>query len=392
MYAKKGEYYADLRCNGVPVPLQPSMTSRFCISQDLNRMLPEMQLEFSDAGGKMTHFLPSDLFQSRWSVDFGYNQQDFIASFAFDVYRRTPEGFTVTAAMYDMTGIGVDEGNSLCSEHSRSFTGSLAVTLTKLAKEIGCDEVQMSPSLYYSLPVTQPGWSTVRLINYLQRHLVGSGGEVGYCAYVKHYKRKRIFVFRTIEEMIKDAAVRTYYCGVVGDAQHLRLYTYNIIENKLLTKMAPRDQRYSYFDWEKGTFVETTYKFNGLSLSDNLGYDTAEKVGNTIQLTGRTNETDQSFKGLVGSSHTKRAYSLVQMWASVQGDIDLCPGDSVKLVFGANPSDLFATQYSGYWLIQKVTHNFGDRFSTYLLLTRNGYDVSYSTATSLVKASSRKRT
>lgn len=381
----------DLKCGGVPVTLHPSYVSACCITQDLNRMLPTLKLEFSDAGGTLTHLSISDQSIGQWTADIGLTVSDYLNSFVFDVYRRSPEGEVVTSAHYRLVGIGATLNNSLCQEYNRSFNGSVRSTLSTLATEIGCDSVDISSSLGYTLAVTQPGWTTVRFLNYLRRHLSGSGGEVGFHCYVKHVNRKRVFVFKTTEELLKQPASYTYHCGNVGSADNIRLMGYNIKENHLLALMAPSSQRYSYFDWGSGTFKESQFRFAGNSLTENLGYDKSEPLGSNFQSTGRTNEVDgETFAGLIGTSHYQRAYSLTKMWITVPGDPNICPGDCVKLVFGSNPTEMFQTQFSGFWMIEKVAHNFGDRFVSYLALTRNGYDVINRSST-LQTANNRKR-
>lgn len=391
MYAVNGEFFIDLKCGGYPVTLVPALVTKFVITQEMGRLLPTFAASFADSGGVYTHQTPSDQSISQWSVDIGLQLDNYLNSFAFDVYRRAAEGEVVSSSMYNLSGIATVKGNALCCDYNRSFSGTVASTLMRLAREVGADKFDISPSLMYPLSIVQPGWTTPRLLSYLQKHLTGSGGQVGYVCFMKHLRRNRVFVFKTYEELFAQPAVQTYYCGNVGSADTVRLYSYGIKENPLLSKLAPSAQRYTYFDWESGAYVETTLAFRGKSLSDNLGYDSSEELGNVLNAQGRTNALDQKFLGTVGTQHYKRAYNLVSMWVTVPGNPSLCPGDCVKLVFGANQSDLFQTQYSGFWLVEKVAHNFGNRYVTYMRLTRNGYDQAFTKST-LKAALNRKRT
>ena len=107
--------------------------------------------------------------------------------------------------------------------------------------------------------------------------------------------------------------------------------------------------------------------------------------------TGRGNAFTTDFMGPIKSSYGNRLINLVKMWITTQGLPNAVPGQTVQVFFphGATGEDLYSYQYSGYWLVERVVHNFGDAFITKLLLTRHGLDTDKET--SLLPAIKKKK-
>jgi len=92
---------------------------------------------------------------------------------------------------------------------------------------------------------------------------------------------------------------------------------------------------------------------------------------------------------LTKNSYQNRLVGLLKMWILVPGMANLTPDKTVSILFGTSAETISSHQYSGYWLVEKVIHMFGEKFMTRILLTRNGIDTDL--MTTLVRPNILKR-
>jgi len=90
--------------------------------------------------------------------------------------------------------------------------------------------------------------------------------------------------------------------------------------------------------------------------------------------TGRSNDFTSNFNGQVKGSFQNRVNNLMKLWITTKGIPNICPGDTVDIFF---PHNLGTSQYSGFWLVERVVQMVGDIYLTKLLLTRTGLDTDF---------------
>ena len=391
-----GNYHLLLKFGEQIIPLSTSMLRELTIVQDYNKFLPEIRLRIDDATGAFTHIAPFDRNISSVYVEFAQNQSTGDRnSLRFLVYIREPSSTQSTpSSEYDITGL-LDMQKILTPSYTRGFSGSVKSTLEGIAlNDFGVSQTDVSVSTDYVLNLIQPQQTNAQFLNYLKDNLIGQNGEYGYKSFIKSYKGKTSFVFRSIPEMIQDQVA---YKFILNDTPYED--TYPILEHfiydnyKLYGLFGAKEQNYSYYNYFTGEYVKTSDTVqNFVSLSDYYLIDQSDATdSNDIHSTGRSNDFTLDFKGRVKSNYGNRLVGLTKMWITTMGIPNISPGQTVQLFFphGAIGKNLYSYQYSGFWLIERVVHNFGDAFLTKLLLTRNGLDTDK--GTTLLKAEKRKK-
>jgi len=391
-----GNYHLIVKFGEIIVPLTTSVLRELTIVQDMNKILPEFRLRIDDNSGALTHVAPFDRNMSSVYIEcaLDYTTDDKNA-FNFLVYIREPGGVQSTPTNeYDVSGL-LDVSGLFAPDVSRGFSGSIKTSLETVVKnEIGVDSTEISSSLDYSKNLLQPHWNNVQLFNQLKEYLLGRNNEYGYKCFVKNYKFKKVFTFRSISEMMADEVSYKFILNDTKFQDQLPIFAYYIFDNyKLYGVFGTRKQDASYYDYTNSQY--TSYSENVTdyySMSDFYAIDKSDSSDNNeINDTGRSNDFTLDFKGKVKGEYGNRLASLVQMWITTQGLPNAVPGQTVQIFFphGAASDNLYSYQYSGYWLIERVVHNLGDAFITKLLLTRQGLDTDKNT--SLLSATNKKR-
>lgn len=393
-----GNFNLIIKFGGIVVPLSTSVLRELTIIQDMEKFLPEFRLRIQDATGALTHILPFDQNMSKVQIECSvdYETKD-VNYFDFEAFIREPgAGQSNPSTEYDISGM-LEATRLFSPDYSRGMSGSIKTNLELLAlEELGVNYTEVSQGLDYIKTLIQPTWTNAQLLNKLKEYLIGQNGEYGYKCFIKNYQYKKIFVFKSILEMIKDPIS---YKFVLNDTQYqdqLPIFAYYIYDNyKMYGVFGTRTQSYSYFNYETSQYVRNTEVVEDyLSLSDYYLIDKNDPMdSNEINDTGRSNDFTADFKGKVKNSFGNRLLGLTKMWITTIGLPNIVPGQTVQIFFpyGASAGkDLYSFQYSGYWLVERVVHNFGDVFLTKLLLTRHGLDTDKQT--SLLSATLRKTT
>jgi len=390
-----GAYHLLIKFGEAVVPITTSVLRELTIIQDYNKLLPEFRLRVTDSTGLFTHLAPFDKNMSKVYIELGHDgESDDINRYTFDVYERNPIGSrSDPSAEYDAQGLLACEG-LFSPSRSRGFTGSIKTALEGIGAELNTDITQVSESLNYSKNLIQPSWNDAQLLNYLKTRLIGVNGEYAYKCFIKTQKGKTCFVFRDIEEMMQDSVSYKFIMNDTFYEDNLPIFNYFIYDDyKIQAVFSSKQQSYSYFDYDTSEYTTATENVeNYLSLSDFFLIDNDDTVGsNDMDATGRSNDFTADFKGDVKSSYGNRLAGLAKMWITTVGLPNAVPGQTIQIFFpqGAEGGDLFAYQYGGYWLVERVVHNCGDTFLTKLLLTRHGLDTDKKTT--LLKATKKKK-
>lgn len=391
-----GSYHLLVKFGEVVVPLSTSMLRELTIIQDLNKLLPEFRFRFDDASGLATHIAPFDKNMNRVSIECAKDYDtDDKNIFEFKVYVREPKGGQSTpTAEYDISGL-LDVDGLFVPSYSRAHTGTIKSSLETLATgELGVDETDVGVPLAYEKTLLQPTWNNAQFLNYLENYLRGDNGEYGYKCFIKTYKNKKIFVFKSLSQMIQDQVSYKFILNDTPYEDQLPIYEYYIFDNyNLFGAFGMRTQSFSYFDYATSTYTTETENLDDyLSLSDFFMIDKNDTTGNNeISDNGRSNDLTTNFLGRAKAEYGNRLISLAKMWITTESLPNAVPGQTVQVFFphGATGDDLYSYQYSGYWLVERVVHNFGDAFVTKLLLTRHGLDTDKDTT--LIPASKKKK-
>ena len=390
-----GNYHLIIKFGDVVVPLSTSILRELTIIQDLNKLLPEFRLCLDDASGLMTHIAPFDRNMSTVKIECALDSEtEDKNDFGFLVYIREPGSNQSTPATdYDVTGF-LDIEKLFAPDYSRGFSGTISSTLETIAGELGADSTEIDVSLNYEKLIVQPSWTNAQLINYLQDNLIGINGEYGYRGFMKVYKNKKIFMFKSLTKMITDPISYKFILNDTPYEDQLPVFEYYIYDNyNLYGIFGVRQQRYGYYDYENSEYVTGVKDIQDYtSLSDFFMVDKADPMDNNeMNETGRGNTFTPNFSTVAKTTYGNRLVNLVKMWITTQGLPNAVPGQTIQIFFphGVANGDLYSYQYSGYWLVERVVHNLGDTFLTKLLLTRHGLDTDKKT--SLLPATKKKK-
>jgi hypothetical protein len=394
--ALRGNYFLKLKFGETLVPLNPSTIDEFTIVQEMTKFLPSFRLKLSDPSGVFSHILPFDRAMSNVSIEIGVDEtEEPKNSFDFTVFRRFPVSQFTTSTTYDIEGLLNTSNILLATDHCRSwYDKTVKQVLEDIAIELGCDTRDVSPSLNYKKLIVQPRWSTAQLLNDLASRLIGSNGESCFKCFIRKKNRQTEFIFRSLDELCKYQKPSAKF--VINDEPFLDftpVFDYDIFENyRIFGIFGSKKQRYQYFDYY-GNFYATAQEqaSDMFSLADYFLIDGNDSEdSDTLVEFGRNNEFTRDYKGNVRATYYNRLIGLTKMWMTTWGLYDVVPGQLVQVLFpqGISSGNLYSYQYSGFWLVEKVVHMFGDTHRMKLLLTRNGLDTDNSTT--LVKATTKK--
>jgi len=380
-----GNYLLRMRLCGIDIPTDPKSIREFRIVQDIDRFLPSFDIQLQDPSGIFTHQIPFDRGMSQLYVDTGLSgEEEDSNDYNFLVYRRAPEAGASSSMYYEMLGL-LDTPKLFLPPYCRGWNQSIKTTLETIAVELGADETVISDSLDYACNIIQPYWTNQQLLNYLKTNLQGSGGEANFYCYIKREKSKSIFVFDHVASLINGSVKYQFVVNDTALEGYYPIYDYNLQDNYMLYGLFGAKARSNgYFDYNSSEFVETRSTIQEyLSLTDYFLVDNADSEdSNGSFCHGRSNEFTEDFKGRSKGDYFSQLTDLVKMSILTQGLPNIAPGVVVKIFFpqGVSTGNVYGYQYSGYWLVEKVIHTFGDTFRTRLLLTRNGVDTDKDTS------------
>ena len=392
MIELKGNYLLKLDFGSTDANINFGNIKEFTIIQELDKFLPSFRIKLIDSEGLATHINPFDKGMSRVSVQFGsssaggeYNGMDFL------VYRRHPAAYFTTSVEFDMVGLLEAEG-LLAPNYSRSF-GSIADAISQVAEDMKIDTVESTAGgTTTEAAILQPNWTNAQLINWLKQNL-GDEDNTAFKCFVKVVDGKKVLVFKSIQDLV-GGGVR--YNFIVNDSavqDYFPVFDYQVIDNyKIYGTFGGRVKPYQYYDYTAGEFITSEVGLDNFnSLSDYFAIDSNDSEESESPFFGRNNDFTEEFVGRAQSGYHSRIAGLVKMWILTWGLPNVAPGDVIRLLFGQGVAtgQLFSYQYSGYWLVERVVHIFGETHRTRLLLTRNGLDTDK--GTTLVPASRRKR-
>ena len=391
----QGEYILKVKFGGkFDFPISPSALDELSIIEDLNKFLPEFRIKVADAGGVLTHKVPFDSQINTLTMDLsdGIDSPNY-NSYDFKIFRRFPNSEGTVSTMLDIGGL-LNINNLFTPDYSRGFSKSIKDILTDIAlKELGCDSVDISSSLSFTLPIVQPQWSNAIFLADLKTQLYGKNGESSFKIFITPRRGKNVFVCKSVDELIRQPVSFKFVANDVGAGEWNPILNYQIIDNyKVIGVFAGQHQGYSYFDYMKSANIKgiaNAQDFN--SLSDYFLIDKNDPdVSNTFNDTGCSNDFTPDFAGRIKTSYQNRLNSLVNMWIMTHGLVGIQPGMCVNIFFphGTAQGDIYSYQYSGYYLVERVIHTFGNTHMTRLLLTRQG--LATDKGTTLVRANKRK--
>ena len=389
-------YHIRVKFGEEDIQINNSNLRELTVVQDLNKFAPEFKLVLQDSTGAFTHVFPFDKGMSKVYIEMAKTQESTdINSFDFSVYRRKPgcDGSN-PYGIYDVVGL-LDTQGLFNPTVSKGFSGSIKTNLESISNnDLKISDTEVSSSLDYDKNLLQPNWSNIQLFKYLKENLLGSNNECSYKCFIKRYKMKSYFVFKSLTEMIESPVSYKFVLNDKPYEDRLPILSYYIFDNyKIYTSLAAKKQSYSYFNYDTSTYTEGEEDLQDYtSLTDYFLIDKDDTENNVIMdKTGRSNDFTDDFSGMIKGSYFNRLTSLVKMWINTEGLPNVVPGQTVEIFFPQNVSgdSLYSFQYSGYWLVEQVIHNLGSYFYTKLLLTRTGMDTDKQTT--LVQADKRKR-
>jgi len=299
-------------------------------------------------------------------------------SWDFMVYRRKPVADQPQPyGVYTINGL-LDVDGVYSPDYCRGFNQSLITTLQDISTdELKIVNTEIGNSLNQIKNVLQPRWSNIQFLNYIADNLEGKNGESGYKTFIKCANQRKTFVFKSLDEMINSPIKYKFILNDTPKEDYYPIYNYSIIDNyKIHTAFASNDQHYSYFDYDTSTFVTGVHDISDFTSTTDFFLVDKNDTDESGYLweTGRSNDFTSNFNGQVKGSFQNRVNNLMKLWITTKGIPNICPGDTVDIFF---PHNLGTSQYSGFWLVERVVQMVGDIYLTKLLLTRTGLDTDF---------------
>jgi hypothetical protein len=385
-----GNYLLRFELAGTTIPMSFDMIREFTIIQDMNKFLPLFRFSVHDPTGLFVHTLPSDKTVNKMYVEVGKSiSEELDNSFNFLVYRKFPESQSRMQAIFEISGL-LDNKMLFDRDLVRGFSGKISETLEKIAKEIGCDSVDISPSLNYSMNLVQGMQTNAKFLKDLRQRLSGRVGEHDFRCFVKRVNHKNVFVFRALKELINASVKKKYVMNDVGFEDREPMFDFQVVDSfGVLSSFGVKIQKYEYFDWDNRVYITDKVDLSDfMSLTDYFLIEAdAEETSRQVFL-GRSSIFD--YKVQMKSKLSKRLMNLLKMWILVPGDINVAPGDLVDVLIpdAMYTGDPYVFQYAGLWMVERVVHSLTSSHRMRLLLTRNGIDTTM--PTTLLKAGKKK--
>jgi hypothetical protein len=260
--------------------------------------------------------------------------------------------------------------------HCRGWSQmTYSAILEELMVEMGVEEYDIEPTDGV-FDVIQPNWTNFQLIKWMSLHAVNTTGQTGYqYGFTSNGK----FFFKTIDKLYSQKPVKAYFLGkpaknVVSFGQFEIKHEYQPVNQQ-----GGFGMEYEYFDYETKQWITGQKKYSetdNRQLSD-WCYICKEHENAVNNFSGgRDTNTEK-----VAESHITNVANFNQkIEIQISGDVDVHVGDVIELLIlsGQYTAEYIINEkYSGYWMINKVTHDVlfdSKEFKTYLTLTRNGYN------------------
>jgi hypothetical protein len=227
----------------------------------------------------------------------------------------------------------------------------------------------------------------------MENNVIGSNGESGYYSFMKCVGNKKVFVFKSVNDFIKQAPKHkfTFSSSPVEDADSGDIYfpilDYQLFDNyKAIGIRGARRQELDYYDYNTSAFTHTEYEIDN-NEDPQIDYpsfttfhmidkdDTPfENVGSNHP--GRNNDFTADFKGRALNNFHHDLTNMSKIWIDILGLEDIYPGDVIETFYleESPPEGVTAYQHQGYWMVERVVHVIGNTFMSRLLLTRNGVE------------------
>lgn len=377
------DYFLAIYIGDAFVPLQPSMLKEVSITCDLSRFVPVCRLAFHETGN-FTNIFPYDKTLNKLTIEFGRSTGSSLLNRAeFTIIRRTPD---ISGGIYEVEGFLNVEG-LFNSVYKRGWSRNISDVISQIAEKelnIPQEDQVISPALNYKKNLIQPHWTNAHWFAYLQKRLIGKNGQTNWVCTIHNLVGKKVFWFRSLEEIINDRSKFNFIVGERTFEGCLPIFDLKLIDNSSIISFicSPR-QLYKYFDWRKGKYIEDYVEVKSLpSLTDYFLIDEGH-IGEGIpfEYFGRTTDFNPTFKDIARGRFLDQIMDSVQLWCQAPGIENIFPGDIVKIIFSESlvRGNMFIYQHSGYWMVKRVVHLFSTSFITRLLLVRSGIDTEQQT-------------
>ena len=369
-----GNYYLNVYFGGQLSALSPNSINELTITQDIERLLPTFKLTVRDATKIFTEIAPYDKNVNKVKIEISQSKDlTKLNTFNFAVKRRRADSVEEN---HSIEGL-LDIDYLLTEDRTEYFTGNLKTNIEGIVAGLVIQDTEVGTSLSFQKDFIQPDWTDAKLLRYLAYNLLGKGDEAGYHCYFAVRNGKVIFIFKSLNELLKNPVSYKFLVGHQRYQDHLPILEYQIFDNsQLIADLGSKFQKYQYFNYDTGAYVENSIDIGVCpSLSEYILFDEDRDTDSVLYTkTGRSNSFTSDFEGMVRNDYFIRTNNFVHMWASTWGLQNIVPGDIVQVNFSEsfNRGALFNYQHSGFWMVKRVVHIIGSTFFTNLLLTRAG--------------------
>jgi len=378
-----GNYVLDVMVGEHILPISAQMIQELTVVSDIDRLVPTFTLTVKDATGLLGEIIPFDSESNRITIRFSRsNNMDDMNEFQFVVMRRRP----LEDKSFSIEGV-LDVPLLFSENQTRTLSGNIKTNLANIAAdELKVDEIEIGESLNYDKVILQPSWTNAYLFRYLRERLVGKGDVGCFYTFIKNVRRKRIFVFKAIDELfLADVGRNKFIVGANPYEDYTPVCDFRIFDNSgLLSHLTGKAESYNYFDYESGEYSSSSVPIEDCpSLCDYYLVDNDNDIEvDSIKSLGSSNGFTDDFSGDVRNKYYKVATGFINMWISTWGVENLSPGDIVQVLFAEAfaQDNLAVFQHSGTWMVKRVVHVIQASFMTNILLTRCGIDTAMDTS------------
>jgi len=352
-----GNYILNIEIGGVVTTIPPQMIRELSITEDIDRLLPTFKMSLRDVTKVLSDVTPYDKSANSIRIEFARGTDTTeLNSYDFQVKQRS---FHSLVEKYSVTGVPNIE--------------------TIASEGMGISSTEVGSSLDFEKTILQPNWTDAKLLRYLRRNLVGRNNEGGYYTFVKVERGGKIFVMKSLDELLSTSVKYRFIIGHRGYQEFYPVSEYQVFDNSpFLADLGGQTQSYSYFDWDTGTYVSKQIPIADCpALSEFFLVDKDNSSDSVLYTTtGRSNVFTTDFDGRVRNDFYRRVGTSVALWISTWGLENISPGDIVQVVFSEalERDNLFLYQHTGLWMVKRVVHLIGSSFMTNLELIRCGIE------------------
>lgn len=343
--------------------------SSIVITESMLSSTTHLNVKFIDHNGSLlttAPLLPSNVFD----VYYGKTEETAkVSKFRYSTVKMEPlSGMKQEEFFINSDMILVDWKKMFVNNYSRSWNDKkYSEVVTDILSEFDFEKVEVEETKRLS-NVIQPQWNNATMLKWLARNAVNMSETGGYVYYMTLDNE---FYFKTIENIIHNTKPKKieHYTFVNDDTG----FNYSKITNDYFTinNEGGLGTNHTHFNYNTKQFVSDTVTVEDLlqhQLTDNTMYHVDDVSPTYNVFGGRDTNTGK----VVSNYMTNVLNSSSKIEISLNGRNDIKIGDKIDLIIPVSrqmitfSESIINEQYSGYWIVWKISHIFDLKTNKYI--------------------------